>query len=286
MSAAGSDGTRRSVGRTAGRLGGAAFGAVMNVPELPMRWAQSRLRGGRLGWLFVAPNLAVFALFSFLPIIVDVWFAVTGGSELLPENRPFVGGENFTDLLNCGSYADPNSCTRDLFWYGVWNTLEFVSLQVGLMLAFSLVTALVLNRRIIGRSFFRAVFFYPVLLSPVVVALIWKWMLQPNGVLNAAIAGMGARAGGVAAASPVLGVRLDRVRQHLGAYGVLHADPAGRAASHPGGRSTRRRRWTPPPPLDAPVPPADAAAADAEPAGGAGALADPRRADLRRGVSC
>ena len=184
---------RTSLGEHAGRIGGRAFGAVMNVPEVPMRWAQSRLRGGRLGWLFVAPNLAVFALFSFLPIVIDIWFSVTGGSELLPQDRPYVGGANFSDLLACGNYADPNSCTRDLFWYGIWNTLEFVVLQVGLILLFSLMTALVLNRKIVGRSFFRAVFFYPVLLSPVVVALIWKWILQRNGVANAAMEGMGAQ---------------------------------------------------------------------------------------------
>ena len=59
------------------------------------------------------------------------------------------------------------------------------------MVGMSLVTALVLNRKIIGRGFWRGVFFYPVLLSPVVVALIWKWILQREGVLNAALAGAG-----------------------------------------------------------------------------------------------
>jgi alpha-1,4-digalacturonate transport system permease protein len=43
----------------------------------------------------------------------------------------------------------------------------------------------------IARGFFRSVFFYPVLLSPVVVALIWKWILQENGLLNAALVGLG-----------------------------------------------------------------------------------------------
>jgi alpha-1,4-digalacturonate transport system permease protein len=90
-------------------------------------------------------------------------------------------------LLSCTDYLDPNSCTRDLFWHGIWNTLRFVVFQVGLMLAFSLLTAIVLNSRILGRGFFRAVFFYPVLLSPVVVALIWKWILQREGILNAAL---------------------------------------------------------------------------------------------------
>jgi alpha-1,4-digalacturonate transport system permease protein len=80
---------------------------------------------------------------------------------------------------------------RDAFWYGVWNTAKFVVLQVGCMIVLSLLTALVLNRKIIGRGFFRAVFFYPVLLSPVVVALIWKWILQRNGVLNAALQSTG-----------------------------------------------------------------------------------------------
>ncbi|HWK46981.1 MAG TPA: sugar ABC transporter permease [Stellaceae bacterium] len=175
-----------------GRLAAALFGAIMNIPERPMRWAQNRLRDGRLGWLFVAPNLAVFAIFTFLPILIDFYYAGTGGTALLPSERPWIGGENFASLLDCQNYLDPNSCARDQFWHGVWNTLGFVTLQVSLMLLFSLLTALVLNREIIGRSFFRAVFFYPVLLSPVVVALIWKWILQRDGLLNAGMLGLGA----------------------------------------------------------------------------------------------
>ena len=170
----------------------AAFGWLMNLPERPMRWAQSRLSGGRLGWVFVAPNLAVFAVFTFLPIAIDLHYAVTGGSALLPSERSYVGAANFSSLLDCTDHFDPNSCRRDLFWHGVWNTLRFVGFQVGLMLVFSLLTAVVLNRRIVGRGFFRAAFFYPVLLSPVVVALIWKWILQREGVLNAGLIGAGA----------------------------------------------------------------------------------------------
>jgi alpha-1,4-digalacturonate transport system permease protein len=64
--------------------------------------------------------------------------------------------------------------------------------QVSLMVLFALTTALVLNRKIIGRGFWRGVFFYPVLLSPVVVALIWKWILQREGLLNGAMVAVGA----------------------------------------------------------------------------------------------
>ena len=70
--------------------------------------------------------------------------------------------------------------------------MVFVVGQVVFMVLFSLITALALNREIRGRGFFRAMFFYPVLLSPVVVALIWRWILQDQyGLLNAFLAAIG-----------------------------------------------------------------------------------------------
>jgi alpha-1,4-digalacturonate transport system permease protein len=107
------------IGALTGRLLGRLYGAVMNLPERPMRAAQARLTDGRLGWLFVTPNLFVFAVFTFLPIVIDFWYALTGGAQLLPEDRPYVGAENFSTLLTCQNYLDPTSCERDLFWYAV-----------------------------------------------------------------------------------------------------------------------------------------------------------------------
>jgi alpha-1,4-digalacturonate transport system permease protein len=170
---------------------GAVFATAMNLPEAPMRAAQRVLRGGRIGWVFVTPNLIVFGLFTFLPIVIDFVYAFTGGENLFPSQRPYVGTANLGNLLSCKNYFDPESCVRDLFWHGVYNTSKFVLLQVGLMVVLSLVTALALNRPGGGRGFFRAVFFYPVLLSPVVVALIWKWVLQRYGVLNAVLSAGG-----------------------------------------------------------------------------------------------
>ena len=173
------------------RGAGSVYAAAMNLPERPMRWAQQRMGPG-LAWLFVGPNLLVFSIFTFLPIAIDFFYAFSGGPALLPQERPWVGLGNMRALLDCTDYLDPGSCRRDLFWHGVWNTVEFVILQVSLMVFFALLTALALNKKIIGKGFFRAVFFYPVLLSPVVVALIWKWILQRNGILNAALIGAGA----------------------------------------------------------------------------------------------
>jgi alpha-1,4-digalacturonate transport system permease protein len=166
--------------------------AVLNALEVPMRALQRVLGVPRIGWLFVAPNLVVLGLFTFLPIVINFYFAVTGGVQLYPWERPFTGSENLATLFDCRDYLDPSSCRKDLFWRAIYNTGAFAVLQVGSMVALSLVTALVLNRRILGRGFFRGVFFYPVLLSPVVVALIWKWVLQREGVLNALLASAGA----------------------------------------------------------------------------------------------
>ena len=173
-------------------LPAAAGRAALNAVDAPMRVVQRLLGVPRIGWMFVAPNLAILGLFTFLPIVVNFYFAFTGGVQLYPSERPFTGFENLETLFECESYLDPSSCRKDLFWRAIYNTGEFALLQVGLMVAFALVTALVLNRKILGRGFFRGVFFYPVLLSPVVVALIWKWVLQREGVLNAVLAGAGA----------------------------------------------------------------------------------------------
>jgi alpha-1,4-digalacturonate transport system permease protein len=170
----------------------AVAGAVLNLVDVPMRALQRALGVPRIGWMFVAPNLIILGLFTFLPIVINFYFAFSGGVELYPSQRPFTGLDNLETLFDCGNYLDPSTCRQDIFWRAIYNTAFFAVVQVGLMVSFALITALVLNRKIIGRGFFRGVFFYPVLLSPVVVALIWKWMLQREGVLNALMVAAGA----------------------------------------------------------------------------------------------
>lgn len=170
----------------------ALLGFFFNLFEPLFRLGQKWLGSSRIGWLFVGPNLVIIGIFTFLPIVVNLVYAVTGGVNLLPTQRPFTGLENFAILLECRDYADLQSCRTDIFWRSIVNTVKFSAIQVVLMVLFSLITALVLNRKIIGRGFWRGVFFYPVLLSPVVVALIWKWLLQSQGVFNAGLVAAGA----------------------------------------------------------------------------------------------
>jgi alpha-1,4-digalacturonate transport system permease protein len=146
----------------------------------------------RMGYFFVLPNLLIFGTFILLPMLLNFYYGFTAGQTILPENRTFVGTQNLERLLECENYLDYRSCNEDLFWRAAGNTATYVVVEVFLMVGMALLTALALNQKIRFRAFFRSVFFYPVLLSPVVVALIWKWILQnQNGVLNSIVVALG-----------------------------------------------------------------------------------------------
>jgi alpha-1,4-digalacturonate transport system permease protein len=170
-------------------------GAIASAPaivlEPVMALLQKLLGIRRMPWVFLTPNMASVLLFALLPVLINVYYSLTGGERLYPLERPFIGAENYQALFDCKNYLDPSSCSRDLFWRAFYNSLRFVPIQVTVMIGVALLTALCLNRDIRARGFFRAVFFFPVMLSPVVVALTWQWLLQRNGALNGLLAPFG-----------------------------------------------------------------------------------------------
>lgn len=157
---------------------------VMGLADRPLRYLQKKTGIGGMAAFFLAPNMLIFGIFVLLPLVINLVYSVTGGSALFLDERTFVGADQYRQIFNCANYLDPMSCQEDAFWTAVGNTFWFVVLQVSLMILVSLITALILNRELLGRSFWRAVFFFPVLLSPVVVGLIWRWILQRQGLLN------------------------------------------------------------------------------------------------------
>ncbi len=177
-----------------GSIRGAATAVITSPARAmePLMYGIQRLIGiKKMPWVFLGPNLCAVLLFSLLPVFINIFYSMTGSDRLYPADRPWVGGRNYETLFDCESFLDPSSCSRDLFWRALWNTMLFVPIQVVCMIGISLITAICLNRNIRGRGFFRGVFFFPVMLSPVVVALIWQWILQRNGVLNGILTTMG-----------------------------------------------------------------------------------------------
>jgi alpha-1,4-digalacturonate transport system permease protein len=136
---------------------------------------------------FLAPNMLIFGVFVLLPLAFNIAYSMTSGGALFLRDREFVGAAQYARLLSCEDYTNLATCTEDQFWTALRNTALFVVLQVTLLIVTATITALILNRELRARSFWRAVFFFPVLLSPVVVGLIWRWILDRNGVLNAGL---------------------------------------------------------------------------------------------------
>lgn len=164
---------------------------LFKLLDFPISVIQRLIGIKRMPWFFLLPNLAFFGMFVILPLLMNFAYSITGGTELFLRDRPITGTEQYRFLFDCDSYTDPLTCREDRFWKGIFNTSIFIFFQVSFMVLFSLITALVLNREIRARGFWRAVFFFPVLLSPVVVALIWKWILLRDGILNAFLISIG-----------------------------------------------------------------------------------------------
>jgi alpha-1,4-digalacturonate transport system permease protein len=162
----------------------APVGWLARLFDPPLRVLQRVAGYNGMAAFFLAPNMLVFGIFILVPLVINFVYSTTSGTALFLPDRFYVGLGQYERLFTCDSYVDPSSCAEDQFWIAVWNTVLFVPLQVALMVGVALITALVLNRDLRARSFWRAVFFFPVLLSPVVVGLIWRWILQRQGLLN------------------------------------------------------------------------------------------------------
>src|SRR5215211_4600740 len=115
----------RSRDLSLGSLLYAAYAAVMNSLDLFFGNLQRVIGLKRMAYVFVLPNLLIFGVFVLFPMLLNFYYAFTGGTALFPSERPFVGMQNFEQLFDCDAFFDPNSCREDIFWRGVYNTIFY-----------------------------------------------------------------------------------------------------------------------------------------------------------------
>lgn len=127
--------------------------------------------------LFVGPNLFLFTLFSYWPMIENVRLS-TQRWDLISPVRIDVGLENFRYLFTGATSP---------FWQVLWNTLYFTVAAVGLSLFFGLMIALLLNQRLRWRNGARAVVFAPYMLSGAAIGIVWAYIFDPRFGLLAEI---------------------------------------------------------------------------------------------------
>src|SRR5258708_11754237 len=120
---------RRAITGTGNKVG-LALTWLPGLLEPVMRVVQRALGVAKMPWVFLGPNLLIFGTFTFLPIVINFYYAFTGGVNLFPSERPFTGMENLEILFECRNYLDPSSCRKDIFWQALFNTSKFAVLQV------------------------------------------------------------------------------------------------------------------------------------------------------------
>jgi multiple sugar transport system permease protein len=148
--------------------------------------ARQRKRQALIAWAFCLPFVAVFVVFMLFPIVGSFAMSFTDFTArdiTSPFAVNFVWFEQFATL-----FGDPRFLTS----LGVTAIFVVVGIPVTMVLALALALALALNSgggRIV--AFFRVGFYAPVVTSIVAVAVVWRYILQPDGLLNSALALVG-----------------------------------------------------------------------------------------------
>jgi raffinose/stachyose/melibiose transport system permease protein len=129
--------------------------------------------------LMLAPTLAMFTIFVVYPVVYSGVFSFTRFQGFgAPE---WIGWDNYVALLN-----DP------FFWQALQNTLVILVVSLAVLIPASFALALLLHRTIRGGGALRALVFGPAIIAPILVGLIWVFILDPKiGLLNRALATMG-----------------------------------------------------------------------------------------------
>ena len=125
------------------------------------------------GYFFVAPTIIGLIILNFYPAVDTVIqsFCKTGD---FGKGNIFVGLANYQK-----AFADTE------IWQSLWNTIKYALIEVPFGVIIALVLAVFLNKKLKGTSFFRTVFFLPMVCAPAAVAMVWKWLYnQQFGLIN------------------------------------------------------------------------------------------------------
>lgn len=132
------------------------------------RWNQRRLAP----WLFLAPGLFMFGVYVLWPIVQSISLSFYDWDGLYNRDGEFTGR-----FVGMGNYAE---LMRDpAFETSLWNNLKWLVLYM-LALPIGLFIAIFLNQTVTGIRLYKSLFFFPFVISQVVVGLIFSWFYAPD----------------------------------------------------------------------------------------------------------
>jgi multiple sugar transport system permease protein len=126
-------------------------------------------------YIFLTPNLVVFTIFVFVPIVYSLWMSFHEWRGI--DVPHFIGLQNFVEIAQDG-----------VFWVALKNTLVYAAGVVPLSMGLGLLAALGLNVVLPGRTVLRTIYFIPVVVSAVVVGTLSSWIFNDNyGIVNSVL---------------------------------------------------------------------------------------------------
>ena len=124
------------------------------------------------GWIMVLPTIAGLLILNVWPFIQTLYASFC--EHLGFGHYKFIGIDNYVEMFH-----DTD------FWKATWNTIYFCILTVPVGIFLALLVAILLNAKIKGKSFFRSVFFLPMICAPAAVTMVWRWIFNSDyGILN------------------------------------------------------------------------------------------------------
>lgn len=132
-------------------------------------------------WLFIMPALLIYLTVIFFPAIYTFYLSFFSWNGVAP-HKDFVGIQNYIDLIMNDS----------VFLRALKNNLQWTVGSLVFIMGTGLILALMLNKKMKGRVLFRGVFYFPYVLSGIVVASGWAWMYNPTqGFINKVLESLG-----------------------------------------------------------------------------------------------
>ena len=124
------------------------------------------------GYLMVAPTIIGL-------IVLNVWPFIQTVILSFSTTHPF----GYFELSGIGNYTQMFGNKE--FWKATWNSIYFCILTVPLGIFLSLLTAVLLNAKITGKTAYRAIYFLPMVVAPAAIAMVWKWIFNAEyGIIN------------------------------------------------------------------------------------------------------
>jgi multiple sugar transport system permease protein len=128
----------------------------------------------RVGWLLILPSAVLLMVFLVGPSIMALAFSFTN-QRLVAGRIPtrFIGLENYARIIGDESFRQ-----------ALWNNVRFTAFVVPLQCGFALLLALLVNQKIRLVGVFRTIYFSPIAITMVVVAIIWTLLFHRTGTVN------------------------------------------------------------------------------------------------------